>query len=249
MVHFFVAMLFAEPAYLGWDPTVQLVRDLSVDSGPRYDYTVEDADGTKTVYRTLELLSDPDDNNGVKSLRIWKVVEIRDGSPYGDAAVLKETWRHPEISQEGGNMLAVAVPDAQSSLSEEEQEKLTRGVLTVLHHGDVIIRPNPETAFTDKLPMHFNNYGKTLPVGRDIDTGRRVDQGFWTKRDKLSRKRVHYRMVVKEFCTSLYEFRWKHEQLFPALAEICEGELSRVPFWRFSPISLTSIPPSPLSLC
>ena len=229
MVHFFAAMLFGSPAYLGWDPTVQLVRDPSSDSAAQYDYTVEDADGTQTVYRTLESISKQSEDRGMKSLRVWKAVEVRDGNPVGDPVVLKEMWRFNEIAQEGSNTRAVSEPTPTSTLSEEAQERLTRGVLTVLHHGDVIIRPDPskpQVSFADRLPMHFNTFGKSVPPGLNILTGRRARQNFWTGWRELSDRRIHYRMVVKELCTPMYEIRWRPDKVVPALAQICEGALS-----------------------
>ena len=230
MVHFFVALLYATPAYVGWDTTVQLVRHPSGDCDVQYDYTVEDADGTQTTYRTLELLS-KSDGDSTKHLRVWKTVELHEGSPVGDAVVLKDMWRCKEIPQEGSNMRAIVEPDTQPTSSDGAQKILQRGVLTVLHHGDVIIRPDPskpEVSSKDMVPAHFNVYGSSIPQGRNILTGRRVNQFFWTRPGEFSQKRIHYRMVVKELCTPLYEIRWEHDKVFRALAEVCECTSARV---------------------
>ena len=71
MVHFFLVMLYTDvPTSFGWDPTVQLVREMcdNADVQAQYDYTVEDSDGTQTVYRTLGLLAEPSDSDSKKAL-------------------------------------------------------------------------------------------------------------------------------------------------------------------------------------
>lgn len=235
MVHFFLAMMFSCPTRLGWDATVQLVRnpsstdDSSVDV--QYDYTVEDADGTQTIYRTRGLIAESEEGSNRGGLRVWRAVEVRDGAAHGDTVVLKDVWRCTEIPQEGTNMRGVAEPSPQSRLSEEDQEALKHSVLTVLHHGDVLIRANsngskenPESPVfvQDRLPAHIRNYGKTLPKQyNDIEL---ISPEWATQWNELSDRRVHYRMVVKELCTSIYEIRWDHLKVYPALAEACEGE-------------------------
>ena len=105
-------------------------------------------------------------------------------------------------------------------MSGEEKEALKRAVITVLHHGDVIIRPtgsrdgNARRPFRDERTMHLENFCRTIP--EDADNWR-------TGTGELSGRRVHYRMVVKELCTPLYDMRLEHHKVFPALAEACEG--------------------------
>ena len=244
MVHFFLVMLYTkDPAYLGWDPTVQLVHtptgDANGDPLPdvQYDYMVEDADGTRTIYRTLGLITESGDNNPRQGLRIWRAVEIHDGVPRGDAVVLKDVWRAPEIPQEGSNMRAASQPHPQSEMSEEDQDGLRRSTLTVLHHGDVVIRiptcsvPDAKTGdasdesflqLRDKLDAHRNNAAQWKPERHDY-LGNSMIPSLWTLGGEISGRLVHYRMVVKEVCTPMQDIRWDHHRIFPLIAEVCEG--------------------------
>ena len=231
MVHFFLTMLFSTSSDLGWDPTVQRVRSLSGDPSPRYDYTVEDADGTQTVYRTAGLIAESDKDSSFRGLRIWEAFEVRDGIPHGDIVVLKDTWRLKDIEQEGSNMRAVMEPPSNSTMSEESRKALEHSVLTVLHHGDVIIRPgrpgaDSSMSYPDEADRHIVGYFKTLPWEL---RSRYMINTKWRGANwgaSISNRRIHYRMVVKELCGSLHGIRRDHQKVYAALAEVCEGESS-----------------------
>ena len=244
MVHFFMAMLFCTPSQLGWDPTVRLVHSPSVSSyepeNGQYDYVVEDADGTQTIYRTLEVISFSDDyGNARKGLRVWKAIEVRDGAPHGEAVVLKDAWRYTDIEREGSKVRAVVVPDpaADNAWSDGEKDALKRGVCTILHHGDVIIRPDAPSnlanasaeededhdLYADDLPTHLNDYLSTLPPQPEWLP---QPPRWWTGPGELSDRRMHYRIVIKEVCTPMRLVRWQHAKVFPALAQICESKCS-----------------------
>ena len=224
MVQFFLAMLFSSPTDLGWDSTVQISRIPS--DTVQYEYTVSDADGTQTVYRTLDLIAESGKSNP-KGLRVWRAVEVRDGIPHGEVVVLKDVWRLLDIPQEGSNMRAIAEPQPDSDMSDAEKEALRRGVLTVLHHGDVMIRSPSRGCSTtltecrpDPLVLHLETYSHSLSEQLG-DFGSSEDL---SRSGERSGRRVHYRAVVKELCTSLYDVRRDHEKVYRALAEVCEGE-------------------------
>ena len=188
MVHFFLVMLFAsDPAYLGWDTTVQLVRSPSDDadtSGVQYDYTVEDADGTLTVYRTLGLIAESSESNLRQGLRVWRAVEIRDGAPHGETVVLKDMWRATEVPQEGANMRAACNPQPDRAMSDEEKEALRRSGLTVLHHGDVTIRVRAPTDSDSRKKGASKKKGALKKKGASKKKGS-SEGGFLLLRDRL----------------------------------------------------------------
>ena len=145
--------------------------------------------------------------------------------------VLKDTWRLKDIEQEGSNMRAVVEPPPDSTMSEEARKALKHSVLTVLHHGDVIIRPGRSGAdssisFSDEAARHVVGYFKTLPWEL---RSRYMINTKWRGANwgaSISNRRIHYRMVVKELCGSLHDIRRDHQKVYAALAEVCEGESS-----------------------
>lgn len=133
VVRFFVALLFSQPQQLGWDMTMATV---CVQGGSaQYDIVVEDACGTQTRCRTLELIASSRSETNGKGTRVWRAVELRGGLPYGDPVVLKDVWRHGELAQEGSIIQSIR----DSATSEEERVLLDSRLPTVLHHGDVVI--------------------------------------------------------------------------------------------------------------
>lgn len=229
MVQFFLTMIFTDvPASLGWDPTIQVVRDLSgnPDASVQYDYTVEDADGTQTVYRTLSLIAESSPENSEKGLRVWRAMEVRDGAPYGDIVVLKDIWRLSDLPQEGSNMRGAIEPATGRDMSDEAKEALRRAVLPVLHHGDVVIHHDANGSNASaELPV--DEAGKHLG---DFERSRPELPGNWrTKTGEETERRTHYRMVMPLY-TPLDKIQWEHHKVYLALAEVCEGTDSILPY-------------------
>ena len=233
MVRFFSALLFSDPQSLGWDLTVASV---SLASGcPQYEFVVEDADGTQTRYRSLDLITSSHNEpiNG-KGTRVWRVVELRDGEPYGDPVVLKDVWRHGELAQEGSVIKSIRDLD----LSHDERVLIDEHLPTVLHHGDVVIHPTASNgvAYLDSTQTHIRNF-YTLCVGMPVDgpllfpPGTRLGPYFGSgpsrDRREIRGRMIHYRIVFKEHCTPI-----RHEKspsvVLNMLAGICEGACDQI---------------------
>ena len=224
IVRFFSALLFAEPFELGWDTTIAFRKDRNGDS--QYDITIEDAGGKRTVYRTLELVSYTRSELEMgKATRIWRAVELRGGSPHGDPVILKDVWRHEELSREGDTLEAIR----QSESSPAIQRLLSRRLLTVLHHGDVIIRTEAgRNAHVDRTRLHTDNvvcFRRNQPLvdPRFASPHAQREPHFIPPdgRRMLLGSRVHYRIVFKEVCTPLTNKPL--DTVLTALADTCEG--------------------------
>ena len=183
--------------------------------------------GTQTRYRTLELLASSDTNgNGT---RVWRAVELRDGSPHGDPVVVKDVWRHGELSQEGSNIQSI-----RDSANEEELLFLDDHLPTVLCHGDVVIHPNPavDPPHLDSTQTHMRNFlsfcaGKSITEPAILPPGTRLGPYFseyvLTKGEtELRGRRIHYRIVFKESGVPIHRIK-SPGVVFNALADIASG--------------------------
>ena len=206
---------------------MRLVKQL--DGRAQYDYTVEDADGRQITYRTSKLIAhSTSDDVGGKGTRIWKAVRLEDGQPCGAPLVLKDVWIHEELSREGQNLADIRLSDS----SEPAQKLFDRTLLTVLHDGDVVIRPQSalDPPYRDCTRLHANNarallYGHSYVDSRFEPPDRSRDFGIdcVTKNRAVRGRRVHYRIVFKEICTPIppnasFSFLGK------VLRDICESE-------------------------
>ena len=173
MIHFLGALLFSQPQDLGWDLTATLVP--GPDGDPQYEFIVEGADGTQTRYRTLELIvAAPKEPTNGRGTWVWRVIELRDGIPSGDPVVLKDVWRHGELAQEG--TIIESIHD--SDLGDTERSLLRDHLLTVLPHGDVVIRPMTcdGVPHLDSTQTHARNF-EALRAGQPVDEPRLLPLG------------------------------------------------------------------------
>ena len=222
VIRFFLPLLFADSVALGWDTTV-----VSAGVPGQYDITVEDADGTQTVYRTLEVLSTTrTELETGKGTRIWKAVELMDGVPHGMPVVLKDVWRHEELGREGDTLAAIRDCDP----SEDARKLLSQRTLTVLHHGDVVLRsPVVELPYVDYNRLHSQNavrflQNKPLTDSRFMSAGPPIPPHYVTSRGLriLLGRRLHYRIVFKELCVPLHSEK-SLSGVFTGLKDVCEG--------------------------
>ena len=218
-------MLFAEPYQLGWDPTICVHRQRGHET--QYDITVEDHDGTQTTYRSVELLFFNPEGDPAKATRIWKAVELHEGLPRGAPVVLKDVWRYEELDQEGDNIKAI-----QSSTDlEDTQGTLSKGLLTVLHHGDVILRSDTarDPPHLDNTRIHVGNVcalarGAPMQDSRIVLPTKRVGpHPGWNGRSSVQGRRIHYRIVFKKVCTPLLKASLSISAMCTAVAEIAQG--------------------------
>ena len=224
-MRFFLPLLFADRSQLGWDPTIVSTRNPG-----QYDLTVEDADCTQTVYRTLELLSSTrTELASGKGTRIWKALEIRDGVPSGKPVVLKDVWRHEELGREGDSLSAIL----RSQPSPHLRALLAGRTLTVLHHGDVVLRSSsrrdPCVDCTRRHPQNAVRFLQKRPLtdARHVAVGERLEPDYVPPdgRRMLLGRLVHYRIVVAERCDPLSDKPFP--VIFRALSDVCKGTTCR----------------------
>ena len=224
VVRFFAALLFSQPHDLGWDATVTTFS--GADGSPQYDFTVEDSDGTQTQYRSLEFIASTPSGKGTQ---VWRVVELRNGQPHGDPVVLKDTWRHGELAQEGGNIENIRV----SASGEGERMVLDDHLPTVLHHGDVVIHSQSgvDAPHLDSTQTHIRNFvalckGEAVNEPSQLPPGTRLGPYYGTGlkwgRTEIRGRRIHYRIVFGEDCIPLRRYK-SPSVVFDALADVSKG--------------------------
>ena len=224
MIRFFAALLFSPSQTLGWDTTVLAAR--GADGSSQYDFVVEDSAGTQSRYRSLERIASS--HNG-KGTQVWRAVELRDGSPYGEPVVLKDVWRHGELAQEGSIISSIR----DSDLSEDERLRLDNHLPTVLRHGDVVVHSQSgvDSPHLDSTQAHMRNFmalckGESLDEPSLLPPGTRlgpyVGTGLNHGRIELRGRRIHYRIVFKEICTPIRRTK-APSAVFNALADVSQG--------------------------
>ena len=167
-----------------------------------------------------------------KATRVWKAVELRKGSPFGKPVILKDGWRHEELSREGDTLQAIR----QLATTSPTHERLSRRLLTVLHHGDVVIRSHSgQNPHIDRTRRHTDNAARFLRNEPPVDSRFTVPDAQGEPcgkpahvRGMLSGGRVHYRIVFKELCKPL--LKQPLETVFSALSDTCEGSRSHY-YW------------------
>ncbi|PSR77010.1 hypothetical protein PHLCEN_2v8109 [Hermanssonia centrifuga] len=187
---------------LGWDPTVRLLKD--DQQTPQYDITVRTEDGEKLVYRTLELISDLAVESAIgKGTRVWKVIRLRNGEPFGEPAVLKDSWVDKDRPREGTicqELRSFAGPV-------EPPPGLADALLTVECYGDVFIEPGPDLIYLD----HTIQLPTTQPPNCGISP-----PPVWS----VGRYKIHHRIVFKEICTPMMNSS-AFQNVFRVLGQAC----------------------------
>ena len=188
---------------------------------------MEDADGTQTVFRTLDLISSTRvEREAGKSTRIYEAIEVRDGTPHGEPVVLKDVWRHEELGREGDTLGAIRQCDP----SQAARDLISRRTLTVLHHGDVVLRtpsvPHPYVDFTREHSQNAVRFLQHRPLtdSRFMHPSEEIEPHYVPedgRRIFLGRK-FHYRVVFKELCRPLFE--QPLAAVFASIRDICEGK-------------------------
>jgi hypothetical protein len=139
-----IALGFASRTALGYDPTIERVRQ--VDSKAVYHIKVpvepkpRRGDVSKfRLFETEDLLSDAGaEAFRGRGTRVWTVREVVDGKPAGRLMVLKDCFINEDRPREGDTTMEIV-----GALPEGDERRLH--FLTVVVHGDVVVDDRPDT--------------------------------------------------------------------------------------------------------
>lgn len=182
---------------------------------PQYDIVVSYASGGKVVYRTQRLVSDSgaQDLRG-RGTRVWVARLLENGVECGEPVIVKDAWVDSELQREGVTLEDFLSKDRPEILQDSADEFF----LTVMCHGDVHVAngidepPQPDMTRTDLV------HGASPPATPSPVFKCRIGQHTpWS-----TRRKVHYRLVFKEVCTSIDDERCL-KRIFDVLGEACAG--------------------------
>lgn len=195
MIHFFLALAYAQTCQLGWDKTMTPLED-----GRNFDIRVDSLDGTQRIYRTLQLLSQPrlDDLRG-KGTRVWKAILLDNGTACGDPVVLKDAWVDADRECEGAVLSKIhALPINPETHTKARLERafptaICHGYVFVDKHGtrlDYVRCLSPTDDFTNDEPALVLSPETHYPVLQEPSSE--------SADTRASRYTVHYRIVFTE---------------------------------------------------
>lgn len=220
-VRFFLAIMYATPQQLGWDPT--MVRQ----KNGQFDITVWSSTGQQSRYRTIKLLSNKDvDSTFGRGTRVWAVKELDSkGRQFGPELALKDNWIDSDRMREG-----FVYADLLKGYPDHASNPLCNFFLTVVTHGDVLIggeQDNTETLILRASLPHDTplfDFGQARKRTIDATGNYRASEvgGDAPVEPQLRSPRVHYRIVFKEVCKPLFELSSLGD-VFTALSHACVG--------------------------
>ncbi|GJE94442.1 hypothetical protein PsYK624_106120 [Phanerochaete sordida] len=232
IIHYFLSLMYASEAQLGWDTTMVPV---AVDGYLQYDITVNESlypgTGESRVYRTSELLSDGSTFSvRGRATRVWRARLLEYGQPVGEDVAIRDSWVDADKPREAtviNNILADVPPDTpggEDHDTEHSRNDLREYLLTVLVSGDVVVdglldrtQPVPYT------PASFNIRQKD--TSERAQSRRTKDKAALQEELKNHHEEVddmmpipphyseqyhvkaHHRIVYKEVCVPLHEVK------------------------------------------
>ncbi|GJE94444.1 hypothetical protein PsYK624_106140 [Phanerochaete sordida] len=231
IVHYFLALMYATEAQLGWDTTMVTV---DVDGEQQYDITVDDTlfpgTGESRVYRTSELLSDVA-TFAVRgrATRVWRAKLLQDGKPVGEDVAIRDHWIDEDKPREA-TVLENIIADVPLDLPEPEDgenfdEKRSRNLLrkhllTIIASGDVVIDGAPD--FTLPAPYTLTWFDIQQKDTRERAQSRRDSELKSLQEEIINHHedvydmipipphhpeqyhvKAHHRIVYEEVCTPL----------------------------------------------
>lgn len=203
-LHFLLGCLFAEPHALGFDPTVTRIPRSGCTT--QYDITVLTAGGEERVFRTITALGGTGERHLTgRGTRVWKAVEIRDGTEIGEPVALKDCWVDDHRPREG----AIYANVRKSASTDQEKRDLDNVLLSVLAEGDVYVN-----CALDYVPI-LDDGQPPMPLG---------PKHLGDVPPPKAKARIHYRVVFGEIGESL----WQVESLstvFRMIRDVFRGEL------------------------
>ncbi|OSX62315.1 hypothetical protein POSPLADRAFT_1143236 [Postia placenta MAD-698-R-SB12] len=215
MVRFILAFAYAKPQDAGWDPTVKRVP--GTKGPPRYDIIVRDKDGKETVYRTTRMISDVGANPiRSRGTRVWEARELRNDEEYGPAVVLRDSWIDADRQNEGD----ILETFRSAKTEPDDEELIDQGLLSVVCHGDVFVDTQRDHTrivmtrgadITSDSPLFVLQYTPPPEVDPRNTLSHTGVGKLITPPDRYPpnevvtyHPKIHYRIVFKEVCRSLY---------------------------------------------
>ncbi|GJE97385.1 hypothetical protein PsYK624_136020 [Phanerochaete sordida] len=136
LVHFILSVMYADPADLGWDPTI--VRHRCAYTGTfYYDITVHPEGKATEVYRTKQVLA----NIGAEAplgrgTRVWRAVKLVDGRESDIVVAIKDSWIDSDRKREGDidQMIKASAP-----AGSVHAKLFKKYMLRIECYGDVIV--------------------------------------------------------------------------------------------------------------
>ncbi|KAJ3558268.1 hypothetical protein NM688_g1020 [Phlebia brevispora] len=192
VVHFFLSLIYADPADIGLDPTM-----IPLGDGRHYDIMVRSNDRCMTTYRTVDVLfSGSPEVLCYKGTRAWKARKVVDGQEVGEPVVLKDSW----ISASRPPEAVVLEKVRKVELPTELKSEADAAFLTVECYGDVYLTSSDGDALdcTRLCSQDYIHYQRVKSRAALDDTNRTSDTG-------VPAYLVHHRVVFKEVCKTLEE--------------------------------------------
>ncbi|KAF7790435.1 hypothetical protein EIP86_001390 [Pleurotus ostreatoroseus] len=195
MIHFFLALTYADPSQLGWDMSMSPLGD-----GRNFDIRLDSLDGTQRIYRTQQLLSCPGlyDLLG-KGTRVWKAVLLDKGEPQGEPVILKDAWVDADREIEGNILKYVRALPVNT---ETHTPMYLEGAFpTTVCHGYVFV--DADRTHVDSVRSHFPADDITEEQDESIPpfglrSSSQHEQSVAPPGSRSRRWWAHYRIVFKE---------------------------------------------------
>ncbi|GJE94443.1 hypothetical protein PsYK624_106130 [Phanerochaete sordida] len=262
IIRYFLSMMYASEAQLGWDTTMVPVE---VDGHMQYDITVDDTlfpgTGKSRVYRTSKLLS----NVGTfavrgRATRVWKAKLLKDGQLVGDDVAIRDNWidadrpREADVINQILDDVPPDVPNADNPDPEYSKNTLRDHMLTVLASGDVVVDDHLDR--TQPAPLTFTSFTiRQEDKSEKAQSRRTKDKAALQEELKNHHEevddmmpipphhseqyhvKVHHRIVYKEVCIPLHEVKTLDEALYTILQAADALEIVHSAGWVHRDIS------------
>ena len=209
LFRFLVSCMFADPAALGFDPTMTCLQSPNSDDSRtvQYDVLVRGADGGVQTYRTFGVLYDGGGDALVgRCTRVWKARRVDHSDVVGEPVALKDTWVDDHREREGS--IDCRIRQSALSLSSDDRHRLEQSLLTIISHGDVLVGGATDCTRRVVLGDASGTPSTVIPCG---------------DRKPLAKLQTHYRIVYREIGTPLRD-ESSLAVVFKALMEGCGGE-------------------------
>jgi hypothetical protein len=222
-----LSFAFASDVEMGWDPTVEFLKDGS------YHINVGD-----TQYKTLGILQDlGTDLLLSRAARIFKVAKVGDAED--NLYVLKDLWLEKDRRSEH-QIYEDILKDVRDQYSEEDVRTMKQHLLTPI--DSTIVKVNDVEDDTETIMMRSHTLesevvrlpicvpshnpamnSKSFPSPSDMEVVTDHDIKFNVRDATKTRHRRHHRIVFKEFAEPIHKVKTMSD-VFTVLADLIKGQ-------------------------